>query len=204
MDDPRPPDRAVTAAVPSRLCHVLEDRLRVQDGSAVEGFQGVDDDVSTTGFAHGCNLYDHDHGHGAGREPVTHITPMGGIAGQVPWHSGTRSAVGTSLNDLAVGSWTRPRWLSVAHVLPAPLPLPPREPGEAAEVERTVNAAGSVSLAGRQVLAAEILGGRRVGIRVEAATLMFYDPPPGSCSAPDPTRPPPRRSSGCCQASQGH
>jgi hypothetical protein len=40
-------------------------------------------------------------------------------------------------------------------------------------VERTVNAAGSVSLAGRQVLAAEILVGGRVGIRIEAATLMF-------------------------------
>ena len=35
----------------------------------------------------------------------------------------------------------------------------PREPGDAIEVEHTVNATGSVSLARRQVLAAEILGG---------------------------------------------
>jgi transposase InsO family protein len=60
-----------------------------------------------------------------------------------------------------------------------PSPLPPREHGEAVEVERTINAVGSVSLAGRQVLAAEILGGRRVGIRIDASTLMFYDPATG-------------------------
>jgi hypothetical protein len=30
-------------------------------------------------------------------------------------------------------------------------------------------------LAGRHLLAAEILGGRRVGIRIEPTTLMFYD-----------------------------
>ena len=35
---------------------------------------------------------------------------------------------------------------------------------------------GLVCLAGHQLLAAEILGGRRVGIRIEPATLMFYDP----------------------------
>jgi hypothetical protein len=34
---------------------------------------------------------------------------------------------------------------------------------------------GTVSLANHAVLAAEILGGRRVGIRIEPATLMFYD-----------------------------
>jgi hypothetical protein len=31
-----------------------------------------------------------------------------------------------------------------------------------------------VSLGGRWVLAAEILGGRRVGIRIETDTIMFY------------------------------
>lgn len=36
-----------------------------------------------------------------------------------------------------------------------------------------------MSLAGRLVLAAEILGGRRVGIRIDATTLMFYDPATG-------------------------
>lgn len=34
---------------------------------------------------------------------------------------------------------------------------------------------GLVCLAGRQLLAAEILGGRRGGTRIEANTLMFYD-----------------------------
>jgi hypothetical protein len=42
-------------------------------------------------------------------------------------------------------------------------------------VERCVSRLGLVSLAGHQILAAEILGGRRVGIRIEPATLMFYD-----------------------------
>jgi hypothetical protein len=43
------------------------------------------------------------------------------------------------------------------------------------EVERCVSRLGLVCLAGRQLLAAEILGGRRVGILIEPATLMFYD-----------------------------
>ena len=54
-------------------------------------------------------------------------------------------------------------------------PLPPVEDGNAVEVERCVSRIGLVCLAGRQLLAAEILGGRRVGIRIEPATLMFYD-----------------------------
>lgn len=45
----------------------------------------------------------------------------------------------------------------------------------AVEVDRTVNTHGCVGLGGLQVLAADILGGRRVGIRIEAATLMFFD-----------------------------
>ena len=54
-------------------------------------------------------------------------------------------------------------------------PLPPVEDGDAVEVERAVSRIGHVSLAGHQFLAAEILGGRPVGIRIEPATLMFYD-----------------------------
>jgi transposase InsO family protein len=54
-------------------------------------------------------------------------------------------------------------------------PLPPIEEGDAVEVERAVSSLGHVSLAGHQLLAAEILGGRPVGIRIEPATLMFYD-----------------------------
>jgi len=57
-----------------------------------------------------------------------------------------------------------------------PPPLPPAEPGAAVEVDRTVSRIGLVSLAGRWVLAAEILGGRRVAIRIEESTLMFFDP----------------------------
>jgi transposase InsO family protein len=57
-----------------------------------------------------------------------------------------------------------------------PPPLPPAEDGAAIEVDRAVNKGGIVSLAGRQVLAAEILGGRSVIIRIEPATLMFLDP----------------------------
>jgi transposase InsO family protein len=56
-----------------------------------------------------------------------------------------------------------------------PSPLPPVQAGDAVEVERVVSKDGNIALAGKVVLAAEILGGRRVGIRIEAATLMIYD-----------------------------
>ena len=57
-----------------------------------------------------------------------------------------------------------------------PPPLPPAEPGAAIEVDRIVSKDGAVHLAGRYLPAAEILGGRRVSIRIEEATLMFFDP----------------------------
>jgi transposase InsO family protein len=59
-----------------------------------------------------------------------------------------------------------------------PPPLPAVEPqgGGAIEVDRSVSNAGIVSLAGRQVLAAEILRGRHVTIRIDTATLLFFDP----------------------------
>lgn len=57
-----------------------------------------------------------------------------------------------------------------------PPPLPKAEPGAAIEVERVVSKDGAVHLASQYVLAAEILGGRRVGIRIEENTLMFFDP----------------------------
>ncbi|MFE6959025.1 IS481 family transposase [Streptomyces sp. NPDC057696] len=56
-----------------------------------------------------------------------------------------------------------------------PSPLPTGE-GCAFEVDRTVNNSGLVGLGRHQVLAADILGGRRVSIRIEAATLSFFDP----------------------------
>ena len=57
-----------------------------------------------------------------------------------------------------------------------PPPLPLGEDGAAVEVDRAVNNTGLVGLAGKQILAAEILGGRPVIVRVEAQTLMFLDP----------------------------
>jgi hypothetical protein len=57
-----------------------------------------------------------------------------------------------------------------------PAPLPPAEDGQAVEVERLVSRGGLVSLGSYHLLAAEILGGRQVGIRNEHNTLMFYDP----------------------------
>jgi hypothetical protein len=57
-----------------------------------------------------------------------------------------------------------------------PSPLPAPLPGSAVEVDRTVGRTGLVSLGQHMVLAAEILGGRRVTIRVEQHTLMFFDP----------------------------
>ncbi|WP_425471593.1 IS481 family transposase [Streptomyces griseorubiginosus] len=56
-----------------------------------------------------------------------------------------------------------------------PSPLPAGD-GLAFEVDRVVNNSGLVNLGGRQVLAAEILGGRQVGIRIETETLSFFDP----------------------------
>nr|WP_228679226.1 hypothetical protein [Streptomyces gancidicus] len=47
--------------------------------------------------------------------------------------------------------------------------------GVAFEVDRVVNNSGLVGLGGHQVLAAEILGGRQVGIRIDDETLSFFD-----------------------------
>ncbi|MFF2432587.1 IS481 family transposase [Streptomyces mirabilis] len=56
-----------------------------------------------------------------------------------------------------------------------PAPLPAGD-GVAFEVDRVVNNSGLVGLGGHQVLAAEILGGRQVGIRIDEETLSFFDP----------------------------
>lgn len=73
-----------------------------------------------------------------------------------------------SVNDLA-------KLVAQGATNAGPSPLPPIEEGDAVEVERAVSSLGHVSLAGHQLLAAEILGGLPVGIRIEPATLMFYD-----------------------------
>ncbi|MET8944208.1 IS481 family transposase [Streptomyces sp. NPDC004542] len=56
-----------------------------------------------------------------------------------------------------------------------PAPIPAGD-GAAFEVDRVVNNSGLVGLGGHQVLAAEILGGRQVGIRIDDETLSFFDP----------------------------
>ena len=69
------------------------------------------------------------------------------------------------------------RRLAAGGAVPAgPCPLPPAAGGQAVEVERPVSRGGLVSLGPRRLLAAEILGGQLVGIRIEPATLMFFDP----------------------------
>jgi transposase InsO family protein len=57
-----------------------------------------------------------------------------------------------------------------------PPPIPADEPGAAIEVDRAVSKDGHVSLGGRYYIAAEILGGTLVSIRIENDTLMFFDP----------------------------
>jgi Integrase core domain len=57
-----------------------------------------------------------------------------------------------------------------------PSPLPPAAGGQAVEVERPVSRSGLVSLGPHRLLAAEILGGQLVGIRIEPGALMFYEP----------------------------
>ncbi len=73
-----------------------------------------------------------------------------------------------SVNDLA-------RLVAGGAVNAGPSPLPAAEEGIAVEVERVVTKDGLVSLGGRSILAAEILAGRQVGIRLEPDTLMFFD-----------------------------
>jgi transposase InsO family protein len=74
-----------------------------------------------------------------------------------------------SVNDLAK--------LAATGAVPAgPAPLPPIEDGQALEVERPVSRGGLVCLGPHRLLAAEILGGQLVGIRIEPNTLMFFDP----------------------------
>jgi hypothetical protein len=57
-----------------------------------------------------------------------------------------------------------------------PPPVPAAEPGAAIEVDGAVSKDGQVSLGGRYCIAAEILGGMLVSIRIEQTTLMFFDP----------------------------
>jgi hypothetical protein len=73
-----------------------------------------------------------------------------------------------SVNDLA-------RLVAQGATPAGPAPLPPVEAGQAVEVERCIARNGRVCLGGHCVPAAEILAGRLVGIRIESATLMFFD-----------------------------
>jgi transposase InsO family protein len=74
-----------------------------------------------------------------------------------------------SVNDLAK--------LAATGAVPAgPSPLPPAEDGQAIEIERPVSRGGLVCLGPHRLLAAEILGGQLVSIRIDANTLMFFDP----------------------------
>jgi hypothetical protein len=57
-----------------------------------------------------------------------------------------------------------------------PSPLPQAPFTGAVEVDRTVSSLGQVCLGQHIVLAAEILAGRRVSIRVDEHTLTFFDP----------------------------
>jgi hypothetical protein len=89
--------------------------------------------------------------------------------------------------------------LVASGALPAgPAPLPGIEDGAALEVERVVSNAGLISLAGKQILVPERLGGIRIGVRIEEQTLLFFDiNTPASCCAPARTRSPVNRSCGC-------
>ena len=58
---------------------------------------------------------------------------------------------------------------------PPPMPAPEGD-GAAVEIDQVVSAGGTVGLGGRVVLAAEILGGRRVTIRIDGKSMVFFDP----------------------------
>ena len=74
-----------------------------------------------------------------------------------------------SVNDLA-------KLIATGAVPAGAAPLPPAEDGPAIEVDRPVSRGGLVSLGPHRLLAAEILGGQLVSIRIEPNTLMFFDP----------------------------
>jgi Integrase core domain len=88
------------------------------------------------------------------------------LAGGIPLKT-VRSHL--SVNDLA-------RLVAQGAVPAGPSPLPPADGSDAVEADRCVSRIGLVSLAGQQLHAAEILAGRRVTIRIEDHTLMFFDP----------------------------
>jgi hypothetical protein len=58
---------------------------------------------------------------------------------------------------------------------PALLPLDSDSPALVVEVDRVVSGGGTVSLGHHVVLAAEILGGWQVGVRIDPQTLTFFD-----------------------------
>jgi transposase InsO family protein len=74
-----------------------------------------------------------------------------------------------SVNDLA-------KLIATGAVPAGAAPLPPAEDGPAIEAGRPVSRGGLVSLGPHRLLAAEILGGQLVSIRIEPNTLMFFDP----------------------------
>ncbi|BCJ29585.1 IS481 family transposase [Actinocatenispora sera] len=91
---------------------------------------------------------------------VIHLSAAGGRIKSLRSH--------LTVNDLA-------RLVRAGAVPAGPPPLPAPDHTDAIEVDRTVSAAGTVSLGQHIVLAAEILAGRRVGIRIEPTTLMMFD-----------------------------
>jgi hypothetical protein len=84
------------------------------------------------------------------------------------------SRVKTIRSQLTAADLGRLRAKGAVPAGPSPVPRP--EQGDAIEVERVVSRTGLVALGPRRLLAAEILAGRRVGIRIEPATLQFFDP----------------------------
>jgi transposase InsO family protein len=84
------------------------------------------------------------------------------------------SRVKTVRSQLSVADLARLRAKGAVPAGPSPVPRP--EQGEAIEVERVVSRTGLVALGPHRVLAAEILAGRQVGVRIDANVLQFFDP----------------------------
>ncbi|SIS03582.1 hypothetical protein [Micromonospora avicenniae] len=138
-------------------------------------------------------------GAGAGAVEFDRVVPPSGnlqVAGKQFWLGPARSGVRVTfwadtdvIHLLIAGSRIKTirSHLSVADLAmllrqggrpagPSPLPLDTAGRPGAVEVDRTVNRDGKVSLGQQVVLAAEILAGRRVGVRIDPATLAFFDP----------------------------
>lgn len=178
------PQTAAAEPIPLRLPKFLAERLAASSAEASAEMPAAEPQPSVPRWLGGPVEFDR-------------VVPPSGnlqVAGKQFWLGPIRSGLtvtfwaDTDVIHLSIGG-TRLKsvrsHLSVNHLTqllcdggrPAgPPPVPTLPFAGPVEVDRTVATAGTVSLGQHVVLAAEILAGRRVSVRVDEHTLMFFDP----------------------------